>query len=75
MLQKNKNKMPHKTKYTAGMSSGQRFEMYVGGCKQTNSEGGALLNVAIGGHVEIVRDQQQSLYVGGRLRALQGQEA
>lgn len=33
-----------------------------------------LLRIAVGGHVEILRDQQQGLNVGGRLGALQGEE-
>lgn len=34
----------------------------------------ALLRIAISSHAEVVCDQQQSLNVGGCLRALQGEE-
>ncbi len=46
--------------------------------QQTNTwcqtEKAALLRIAIGGHAEVIGDQQQSFNVGSRLRALQGEE-
>lgn len=46
--------------------------------KQTNTQcqtqKAALSGVAIGGHVEVIRNQQQCFDVGGRLWALQGEE-